>query len=53
MLCINQLVHNNHLTEAEASTSVAILFGWIVVVPLKAEALTSESFYLTDSINLY
>ena len=26
----NQLVHNNHLTEAEASTSLAILFGWIV-----------------------
>ena len=26
----NQLVHNNHPTEAEASTSLAILLGWIV-----------------------
>ena len=26
----NQLVHNNHLTEAEASISLAIFFGWIV-----------------------
>ena len=30
----NQLVHNNHPTEAEALTSLAILFGWIVTALL-------------------